>query len=292
MTFFDSADAYGDGASETVLGKAFQGQHGEVTIATKAGYRFTERARYEQLLRRGLRGVTRRAPLLLTRASSVAHGPSYATQDFSPEYLTAALDESLRRLRRERIDIYQLHEPPPGAVTDDAMAWLTAAVSAGKVARAGVSLERAEQAEPWFERHEIDSVQLPFGVIDGRAGADALRAAARKGVPVIARSVLASGLLSQRLPEGELRALTPSWRTVLQLRSLADSLEVEVIQLALWYVRARAEVSTYLVGMSSTRHVDSTASMSRTPLPGPEVLADIERIVDGSPDLDPDSPVC
>jgi aryl-alcohol dehydrogenase-like predicted oxidoreductase len=107
------------------------------------------------------------------------------------------------------------------------------------------------------------------------------------GATVIARGVLGSGLLDDRLSIDELRARTDRWQSIDALRALAGSLGVTTVQLAFWFVRARPDVSTFLVGMSSTDHVDSAADASRSALPSAEVLEAIASIVGTDSSNDP-----
>lgn len=279
ITFFDTADAYGDGMSERVLGRAFRRRPHEVTIGTKAGYRFEERPLYERAIRLALRPVMRhRANPSMSRLAESARGPAYVEQDFSIAHLTTALENSLRRLGRERIDLYQLHEPTD-VDADAVLAWAAGAIETGKIDKFGVSVGEIDAVGKWLGHSVVTSVQLPFGLLEQRAGEHLIGDIHGAGSTVIARGVLGSGLLSDRLSIEDLKARTDRWQSIEALRTFAASLGVDTVQLAFWYVRARTEVSTFLVGMSSTGHVDSAADASRTPLPSPDVLDTIESIV-------------
>ncbi len=271
---FDSADAYGDGMSERVLSRAFRGKSDEVQIATKAGYRFTERPLYERMARLALRPVIGRVRPTMSRIAETARGPDYVDQDFSVAHLTAALDGSLRRLDGIDIELYQLHEPPmtePGEILD----WAAGALKAGKFKKFGVSIDDPAEASFWLAHPVVTSVQLPFGLLDQRGGDDAMPGAVASGADIIVRGVLGSGLLDDRLTTDELKARTDRWQVIEALRAHAKELGVTTVQLAFWFVRARADVSTFLVGMSSANHVDSSVSACTTPLPSAEVLAAI-----------------
>src|SRR5215469_6424914 len=123
VSFFDTADAYGNGQSERTLGRALRKRRHEACIATKAGYLFRDRS----VTTRFARGIA--SPFLQAanrRRSSTFQrtegGPAYRNQDFSPSYLRGALERSLRRLGTDYVDLYQLHGP--GAVDDDALAMM------------------------------------------------------------------------------------------------------------------------------------------------------------------------
>src|SRR6476469_355361 len=106
VVVFDTAGAYGAGASERLVGEALRGYRSQVTIATKGGYVFRPRSRVEQRVRRAVRSVTARRT---ASGTAVAAGGAYGAQDFSPANLRRRLDDSLRRLRTDHVDVYQLH---------------------------------------------------------------------------------------------------------------------------------------------------------------------------------------
>lgn len=278
ITFFDTADAYGDGSSEQVLGRAFRHRPDGLTIATKGGYVFRERPWYERVTRRGLRPVMRHIRPAMSRVAETARGPAYVDQDFSVAHLDSGLDASLRRLDTDRIDLYQLHEP--GSVdTDGVLEWAARVTAAGKIGLFGVSVGRHEDAATWLRHPIVTSVQLPFGVLDHEAGDEVIPAAMASARTVIVRGILGSGVLDERLSTDEIRQRTDRWESVVGLRSFARTIGVDTIQLAVWFVRARRDVSTMLVGMSSAQHVDDIVAASGTPLPGPEIFTAIDDIV-------------
>ena len=116
VTFFDTADAYGSGTSERILGACLGSDRARVTVATKGGYLFRDRSSIESSARRFIAPVLGAARSMRSRRrAEPSQGPmsrgAYAAQDFTPSYLRSAVDSSLRRLRTDYIDIYQLHGP-------------------------------------------------------------------------------------------------------------------------------------------------------------------------------------
>ena len=99
VTFFDSADSYGNGRSEELLAKAFEGQRDQIVIGTKFGYDFYTNG--------GERNGQRELP-----------------QAWSPAFVRTALEQSLRRLGTDYVDVYQLHNPKMDAMDNDAL-WAT-----------------------------------------------------------------------------------------------------------------------------------------------------------------------
>lgn len=165
VTFFDTADAYGDGLSETVLGKALADlPREEVTLATKV---------YHHVYPDGRR-----------------HG------DLSPGYIVQACDASLRRLKTTWIDLYQCHSfdplTPPDAVVD-AMERL---VYQGKIRAYGTSNWQIEQLRLGANAGNFSSCQPRYSLLDRGAEADVLPYCQAHDVGVLVYSPLAHGVLT------------------------------------------------------------------------------------------------
>jgi aryl-alcohol dehydrogenase-like predicted oxidoreductase len=280
ITFLDTADAYGDGTSETIVGTAVEGRRHEVTIATKGGYLFRERTELERRLRAVAAPIIHR--LRKREATSGGGGGGYAAQDFSPSYLTAAVESSLRRLRTDHIDLYQLHGPRDIDDRAEVEEWAAAMVRSGKVGRVGIGAEDLGQVTSWLGSPAISSVQLPYGVLDPEAAEDAIPAARAAGKTVVARGVLGAGLLDARLRPDELRQRTDKWPAIEGLHRCADRLGVSTVQLAIWYVRANEAVDTILVGTTSTANADEVAAAMSAPMPTDEAIAAIHAAAAGA----------
>jgi aryl-alcohol dehydrogenase-like predicted oxidoreductase len=116
ITFYDTADVYGDGLGETILAKAFQGKRDRVVYSTKFGYDFYNHP-------------------------GVQPGQRERPQDWRPEYVRKACEESLRRLQTDRIDLYQLHNPRIDTLRrDDLFAELERLKGAGEIRHFGATL--------------------------------------------------------------------------------------------------------------------------------------------------------
>lgn len=166
VTFFDTADVYGDGRSEQVIGRFLHGREG-VTVATKMGRRM------EQV------------------------PDSYVLAHFR-----AWTDRSRRNLGVDTLDLVQLHCPPSAVIDDDATYdALDTLVDEGVVAAYGVSVETADQALSAIARPGVASIQIILNAFRLKPLDAVLPAAAEAGVAVIARVPLASGLLSGRYDE-------------------------------------------------------------------------------------------
>ena len=169
VTFLDTADVYGDGRSETLIGRFLaERPDAGVTVATKCG---------------------RRAD---------PHVPAA----FTPENLRAWTDRSRANLGVERLDLVQLHCPPtPVFSSDEVFDALDALVAEGALAAYGVSVETCDEALTAIVRPNVASVQIILNAFRLRPLERVLPAAAEAGVAIIARVPLASGLLSGRYDE-------------------------------------------------------------------------------------------
>jgi aryl-alcohol dehydrogenase-like predicted oxidoreductase len=166
VTFFDTADVYGDGRSEQVIGR-FLKDHDGITVATKMGRRMDQVA------------------------------DNYTSDNFR-----AWTDRSRRNLGVDTLDLVQLH-CPPSAVIDDAATYdaLDALVDNGAIAAYGVSVETADQARSAIARPNVASIQIILNAFRLKPLDRVLPAAQEAGVGIIARVPLASGLLSGRYDE-------------------------------------------------------------------------------------------
>jgi aryl-alcohol dehydrogenase-like predicted oxidoreductase len=161
VTFFDTADVYGDGRSERLIGRLLRERDG-LFVATKMG------RRVEQVV-----------------------------ENYTPENFRAWNDRSRENLGVETLDLVQLHCPPTGLYyLPEVFAELDAMVAEGRMAAYGVSVERVEEALKAIEYPNVATVQIIFNPFRQRPAGLFFAEAARRGVGVIVRVPLASGLLS------------------------------------------------------------------------------------------------
>ena len=167
VTFFDTADVYGDGRSEQLVG----------AMRTRLA------AQGEQL------------PFLATKASRRAD--PFAPESFTEENLRAWVERSRSNLAMDTLDLVQLHCPPPAIYRDDRVFDVLDALAAEqKIAAWGVSVETCEEALISLEREHLASIQIILNPFRLKPLDEVLPAAEAKGVAVIARVPLASGLLT------------------------------------------------------------------------------------------------
>ena len=242
VTVFDTADVYGGGASEHVLGLAVRGRPDEVVIATKGGFVFRERPAAEQSVRRHAKAVVTSARERGGRRPVRSPSGSYAQQDFSPQHLRNAVQASLRRLRTDRIDVYQLHSPPD--VMPDLLEQLSDLVAVGDVPRFGVGADSVAAADAW--------IMSPGSASYSCHSASWTRRRLRRRSRWLASTeatcgpaVLGGGLLRLADRDPAAMAIHPKSDQVDALRRIAADAGLDQYQLAFGFVRAHAsDVST------------------------------------------------
>ena len=165
VTFLDTADVYGDGRSEGLIGRflAQRGPDAGLTVATKMGRR----------------------------------AEPHTAAAYRLDAFRAWTDRSRENLGVDRLDLVQLHCPPPGVITADATYdALDTLVAEGRIAAYGISVETCAEALAAIERPGVASIQIILNVFRRKPLEEVLPAAAAAGVGIIARVPLASGMLS------------------------------------------------------------------------------------------------
>ena len=203
INFVDTANSYNDGQSEIVTGKALHGRRDQVFLATKV-------------------------------RSQVGQGPN--DKGLSRTHILKAVDDSLRRLNTDYIDLYQTHRPEPDVPLDETLGALTDLVRAGKVRYIGASTHAAwmiMEALAVSEREHLAryvSEQPPYNLLDRRIENELVPLALRYRLALIPWAPLAQGMLAgrykahQALPDGS-RAARMSNETIYSERIKDASLE-------------------------------------------------------------------
>ncbi len=178
ITFFDTADVYGDGLGETILAKALGGQRDRVVYSTKFGYDFYAHP-------------------------GVQPGQRERPQDWTPAYVRRACEQSLRRLETDHIDLYQLHNPRIDTLRrDDLFAELDRLKAEGKIVCYGATLgpaidiRQVEEGRACIERGMV--TQIIYNMLEQQIGAPLIPVANARGVGLMARVPHSSGLLEGR----------------------------------------------------------------------------------------------
>lgn len=165
INFFDTADLYDKGANEALVGKAFRHKRSSVVIATKVGNQWK------------------------------SDGSGWAWNPHKT-YILSAVEESLRRLQTDYIDLYQLH----GGTIDDPMEETVEAFeqlkAEGKIRHYGISSLRPNVIRRWAAQAGLSSVMIPYSLPDRRAEESVFPLLQQNGIGVLARGPLAQGLLA------------------------------------------------------------------------------------------------
>jgi aryl-alcohol dehydrogenase-like predicted oxidoreductase len=256
INFFDTANIYSQGESETLLGRAFHHRREKVVLASKAGYVLPSRRRVVARLKPLVRPMI--GALGLTRQHLPGPVRGSLAQDFSATHLRKAVEASLRRLRTDRLDLFQMHSPPVEVVeADDWIDALETLKRQGKIRYYGVSCDEVDATLAALRHSGVSSIQVPLNLLE-REATRALPVASAQGVGVIARECLANGLLVKDVAQRDIRSYCRSddeaARKAVQLeecRRAADENDCTLPQLALQFVSRLEGVSVSLVGVSS-----------------------------------------
>jgi aryl-alcohol dehydrogenase-like predicted oxidoreductase len=263
INFFDTADVYGSGASEEFLGRALGARRKDIVLATKFGLPLDDQ-------RRG---------------------------GAKPAYLQQAIEDSLRRLGTDRIDLYQLHRPDPETPLADTLAALDALVRAGKVREIGCSnfsaaqLHEAEAAVKAGAARFV-SVQNQYSLMHREPESEVLPEARKLGIAFIPYFPLHNGLLtgkyhtSHALPEGSRGkdSFGPKIFTRENI-ALAEALEKlavsrghTLLQLGMSWLAAQPGVASVIAGAKTTEQVKANAAAAGWGLT-PEDLEEVDRVL-------------
>ena len=262
INFFDTADMYADGQSEAFLGAALKGRCNEAIIATKFGREMGE----------GMKGAR-------------------------PDYVRLAVEASLKRLRIDCIDLYQLHLPDPNTPIGDTLAALDDLVKAGKVREIGCSnfsadqIREAEQAVADGAARFV-SVQNHYSLLHREPEAEVLPACTQAEIGFLPYFPLANGLLTgkyrkgQEFPDssrgkdgwGPKMFTDTNLDRVEALIRFSESRGYRLLDLAFSWLAVRPEVSSVIAGARTPEQVRANAAAMRWQLSEAD-LAEIDRIL-------------
>jgi pyridoxine 4-dehydrogenase len=218
INLIDTADSYGPEVSEQLIAEALYPYPDELVIATKGGLRRT--------------------------------GPGEWPRDARPERLKESCEGSLKRLRVERIDLYQLHSPDPDVPYEESMGAMKELQDEGKVRHVGVSNVTLEQLEVARGVTDVVSVQNRYNLED-RDSEDVLQACERDGLGFIPWFPLATGGLAK--PGGP-------------LDEIAREHDAKPSQVALAWLLGHSPVMLPIPGTSSVEHLEENAEATRLQL--------------------------
>ncbi len=255
VNFIDTADVYRDGASEKVVGKVVKTRSEPIFIATKCGRKVNP----------------------------------HTSEGYTPERLAGFVEDSLRRMKLETIDLIQLHCPPPEVYQRPEIFEVFDKLKAqGKIRNLGVSVEKIEEALQAIQYKNVTTIQIIFNMFRLRPSEDFFPVAKGNNIGVLVRVPLASGLLTGKFDahthfraddhrrfnrEGEAFDKGETFsgvdyekglKAVEELKELFDNNE-SLAAMALRWVLMFPEVSTVIAGASRPEQAADNSQVSNVP---------------------------
>jgi aryl-alcohol dehydrogenase-like predicted oxidoreductase len=240
INYFDTADLYERGANESILGKAVKGKRDQVVLATKVGNQWKE-------------------------------GESGWHWNPHKEYILLAVEESLKRLQTDYIDLYQLH----GGMIEDSLEEVVSAFellqSQGKIRYYGISSIRPNVIREYVKHSNITSVMLQYSLADRRPEEEILDLLINHDIGVLARGSLAQGILVDKPAKEYLGHHSREITSVAeQIHELANEKRTAA-QTAIRYVLQQPSVMAAIVGASGLEQLEEIAKTSEV-----EILSEQE----------------
>jgi aryl-alcohol dehydrogenase-like predicted oxidoreductase len=262
MNFLDSADMYGWGHNETLLGKALKGKRDKALVATKFG---------QVKLADGKQAV-----------------------DGRPEYVMQACEASLKRLGIDVIDLYYQHRVDTNVPIEDTVGAMKRLVEQGKVRALGLSEARPETIRRAHKVHPIAAVQNEYSLLYRKEGEETLKACRELGIALVPYAPLGRSMLTGTvhgkadLPEGDRRLAHPRFQgealdrnvaLVTKLEAIAKEKKCTPAQLVLAWVLAQGKDVIPIPGTKRKERIDENLAALRIQLSA----QDVKRISDAAP---------
>lgn len=266
INFIDTAPAYGMGLSETIVGKAIAGRRGKVVLATKCGIVWH----------------TEKGTPFINQNGKTMH------RYLGPESIRYEVEQSLKRLSTDYIDLYQTHWQDATTPIEETMTTLLDLKREGKVRAIGVSNATVEQIEAYRRLGPVDSGQEKYSMLDRGLESKYLPYALKNNIAVLAYSPLAFGLLTgkvgpeRQFPADDIRHNNPrfsveSRKQVLamlaKMRPIAEKHALTLAQLVIAWTIAQPGLTHALVGARNSQQAEENAVAGNTALSREELEA-------------------
>lgn len=252
INFFETADMYGKGKSERLLGQAFKGMRDEVVYSTKWGYD-------------------------MYSAEQIGH--SELPQKHDTEFLQFALGKSLDRLQTDYIDVYSLHNPKMDAIRNNELfSALDDLVEKGTIRSHGAALGPAigwkDEGLEAIKGRNITCLQTVYNILEQDPGRDFIREAGRHDVGIMVRVPDASGLLTGKVnaetkfDKNDHRSfrkqefIMEAMQKIENMKPVAKSKGWNVTELAIKFILSQRQISVVLPTMISAEEIEMFASLS------------------------------
>jgi aryl-alcohol dehydrogenase-like predicted oxidoreductase len=259
VNFLDTADIYGAGANEELVGRAVAGRRDDFVIATKFANRTVD----------GQRVVDNR-----------------------PEYIREAIDASLRRLGTDHVDLYYMHRRNPDVPIEESVGAMAELVTAGKVRHLGLSEVSADTLRAAATVHPIAALQSEWSLFTRGLEDEIVPTARELGVGIVPYSPIGRGLLSgaltstDELSEDDFRKQNPRWSDenlehnlalVQKVRAIADELGATPAQVAIAWVLAKGDDVVPIPGTKRLRYLEENVAAADLRL-SPDALAALDSL--------------
>ncbi len=281
ITFFDTADTYGNGYGEEILKKALGAHRERLQIGTKFGYDFYH-------------------------YSGERKGQQEIPQDWRPEYARFACEESLKRFGTDRIDLYQLHNPRLDALErDDTFAVLEELKREGKIRYYGAALGPAiagtEHGNEVMQARPLTALQIIYNLLEQDPGRRFFPTARKRNVGILVRVPHSSGMLEGKYttettftPTDHRSHRRREWlvdglKKIETLRFLTEGTGRTLAQVALRFVLSTPEIVAALPNIYTEEQLDEFAAASDVPDLTPAELAELAQLYERNFDV-PASP--
>ena len=258
VSWIDTAPVYGLGHSEEIVGKAIEGLRDKPIVATKCGMVWDKNREISNCLKE--------------------------------ESIRSEVEASLKRLKVDVIDLYQIHWPMPDGDIEEAWRTIADLVDKGKIRYAGVSNFNVEQLERIQDIHPIASLQPPYSMLRREVEDELLVFCAENDIGIVAYSPMERGLLAgkfsrervQNLPKDDQRReetrfqepeLSANLELVEDLRRMAEKRGKTVAQLAIAWVLRRPEITAAIVGARHLYQIEETIAAGEWTLSGDNIAA-------------------
>ncbi len=252
INYFETADMYGKGKSEKLIGEVFKGMRNEVVISTKYGYDFSD---VEQI------------------------GHTELPQNYSPEYTRKALDACLERLQTDYIDSLGLHNPKLKHIRNNStFDTIDELIKEGKIKAAQVALGPAigwtQEGLEAMDRQSVSSVQTVYNILEQTPGNELIEKAEKQDIGILVRVPDASGILTGKvkadtvIPSNDHRKdRKAEWRKsalekVEQFRSIAERNGLNITEFAIKFILSKNKIASVLPTVISEEEIEMFTEIS------------------------------
>jgi len=224
INYFDTADLYQHGRNEELLGRVFHGKREQVILATKVGNQWK---------------------------------PDGSGWDWNPskKYILSSVDQSLKRLQTDYIDVYQLHGGTTGDPIDDVIETFELLRAAGKIRYYGISSIRPNVIREYVKRSSIISVMMQYSLLDRRPEEEMLSLLSANQIGVLTRGTIARGLLVSKPAENYLNYSAGQVETLVSAVKATAGQSHSFLEVSLQYVLQHSPVTSAIIGIRTEKQL-------------------------------------